>query len=164
MIALAPISFRRFVSSRWVAVELLLAVVCSACGQDFQFTFDRNGNLLTESPVAMAPPQIFSQPQPQVVAPGELASFFVVVADSRVLSYQWRFNDVDITGATNETLLLQNVGATNEGPYSVVLVNPSGSVTSAPAALMLDTDFDRMGDSWELANFGSLTNYATGDF
>jgi len=153
---------------RWVghcaAVGLLLISVRFAGGQDFQFTFDRNGNLLTESPVAMAPPQIFSQPQPQVVAPGELASFFVVVADSRVLSYQWRFNDVDITGATNETLLLQNVGATNEGPYSVVLVNPSGSVTSAPAALMLDTDFDRLGDSWELANFGSLTNYAAGDF
>jgi uncharacterized repeat protein (TIGR02543 family) len=143
-----------------------LFVLCAIFSeaQDSQFSFDLNGNLLTASPAIVAPPQIVSQPAPQVVGPGEVASFFVVVTDRRALTYQWRFNDADISGATNETLLLQNVGATNEGQYSVLLANPSGSVTSAPAMLWLDSDGDHMADSWELANFGSFTNYATGDF
>ena len=64
--------------------------------------------------------------------PGALASFFVVAADTRGLAYQWRFNGTNISGATGDALLLNNIRATNEGLYSVVLVNNSGSVTSAP--------------------------------
>lgn len=159
---------RGILNGSWRAIERMAWVValelalCSQA-QDLQFTFDPNGNLLAESPAAVVAPQILSQPQPQIVGPGELASFFVVVADSRTLTYQWRFNDSDISGATNETLLLQNVGATNEGQYSVVLANPSGSVTSAPAALMIDSDLDHMADSWELANFGNLNQYGSRD-
>ena len=135
-----------------------------AHGQDWQFVFDANGNLLVQTAEISALPQILGQPQPQVVGPGELASFFVVVADSRALTYQWRFNGTNLTGANNDALLLHNVGATNEGQYSVVVANPSGSVTSAPASLMLDGDGDGMPDSWELANFGSVTSNPTGDF
>jgi hypothetical protein len=148
----------------FVLEVLMLTLTVSASGQDSQFTFDPNGNLLIESPAVVVAPQILSQPQPQIVGPGELASFFVVVADSRALTYQWRFNDANISGATNETLLLQNVGATNQGQYSVVLVNPSGSVTSAPSMLWFDGDGDTLPDSWELANFGNLNQYGAGDF
>jgi uncharacterized repeat protein (TIGR02543 family) len=143
---------------------LILALAIASHAQESQFAFDANGNLLTESVATAAPPQILSQPQPQVVGPGELASFFVVVADARALTYQWHFNNANIIDATNETLLLTNVSAANEGPYSVVLVNPSGSVTSAPAMLMIDSDEDGLADSWELANFGSLNQNASGDF
>src|ERR1044072_3573214 len=113
-----------------MARALVLGLVISSQAQESQFISDPNGNLLTESPAAVAPPQIVSHPQPQVVTPGELAAFFVVMADSRALTYQWRVNDAAISGATNETLLLQNAPATNEGQYSIVLMNPSGSVTS----------------------------------
>jgi uncharacterized repeat protein (TIGR02543 family) len=146
----------------WSGLVLALAVYSHA--QDSQFTFDPNGNLLRQIPAIVAPPQILSQPEPQIVGPGELASFFVVVADTRTLTYQWRFNSASISGATNETLLLRNVNAANEGQYSVVLVNPSGSVTSAPAALMVDSDGDGLSDSWELANFGNLNQKASVDF
>jgi hypothetical protein len=143
---------------------ILTPALCSQ-GQDSQFTFDPNGNLATESAAIVAPPQILSHPQPQVVGPGELASFFVVVADARSLTYEWRFNNTNtLGGATTDVLLLQNVGATNEGEYRVVLTNPSGSVTSAPALLMIDSDGDGLADSWELANFGSLNQNASGDF
>ena len=82
-----------------------------------------------------APPQIIGQPQNRIVAPGEFASFSVVAADTRSLAYQWRFNGTNISGATNDAVLLQNVSTNNEGEYRVVLTNPSGSVTSAPALL-----------------------------
>src|SRR5262249_14449492 len=51
----------------------------------------------------------------------------------------------------------------NQGEYRVVLTNPSGSVTSAPAYLMIDSDADGMSDAWEMAHFGSLNEYASGD-
>jgi hypothetical protein len=145
------------------AMALLCVFAPFALGQTSQFSFDDNGNLVLQTAENIAPPQILSQPQTQVVGPGALASFFVVSANTRGLSYQWRFNAADLTGATNDTLLLQNVGATNEGQYAVVVLNGSGSVTSAPAALILDGDRDGLPDSWELASFGNLNQYPTGD-
>lgn len=132
--------------------------------EDWQIRFDPNGNLLRQTTAAIAPPQILGQTRLQLARPGGVASFFVLAADTRALTYQWRFGDTNIPGATNETLLLTNVGATNEGFYSAVLVNPSGSVTSAPAALMIDGDEDGLSDSWELANFGNLNQYGSRDF
>ena len=77
----------------------------------------------------------------------------MVVADARGVTFQWKFNGTDIPGATGDSLLLTNVSAANEGQYSVVVTNSAGSVTSAPAALMLDTDGDGLPDTWEKANF-----------
>jgi hypothetical protein len=110
------------------------------------------------------PPQIIGQPQSRAVATNESVAFTVVVADPRSLSYQWRFNGNNLSGETGASLLLSNVTTNNEGEYSVVLTNPSGSVTSAPAMLWIDNDHDLMGDSWELAHFGNLNQNATSDF
>jgi len=132
--------------------------------QEWQFAFDASGNFLAQSPTTLLPPKILAQPQIQVAQPGALASFFVVAADTRQLTYQWRFNGTNISGATNDALLLQNVGATSEGQYTVVLANSSGSVTSAPAALMLDGDRDGLPDFWEQTYFGGLGQNPTGDF
>jgi hypothetical protein len=145
------------------AMGLVLASVGFSFGQEQQFAFDENGNLWTQGAVVAAPPQILAHPQPQVVSPDALASFFVVVADTSGLAYQWRFNGTNISNAINDALLLTNVTVANEGLYSVVLANSSGSVTSAPAALMIDSDSDGLADSWELAYFANLTNSASGD-
>jgi hypothetical protein len=134
-----------------------------ASAQDSQFFFDANGNLLVQATETGAPPQIIGQPQNRIVAPGEATSFFVVAADTRALTYQWRFSGTNIGGATNDALLRQNVSTNNEGEYRVVLTNPSGSVTSAPALLLIDSDADGLPDSWELAHFGNLTNSASAD-
>jgi hypothetical protein len=145
-------------------VALLLLLAATAKGQVSRFLFDANGNLLVQTAETSAPAQILGQPQRQVVAPGHTASFSVVAADTRNLTYQWRFNGVDITGATSDALFITNVAAVNEGLYSVVLLNSSGSVTSAPAMLWIDTDRDGLPDSWELTYFGNLSRYPTGDF
>jgi Ig-like domain-containing protein/List-Bact-rpt repeat protein len=150
--------------SRSGLAALVLLFAPFAQGQTSQFVFDANGNLAAQSDAISTPPQIIRQPQNQVVAPGETASFSVVVADTRALSYQWHFNGNPIIGATTETLLRQNFTTSDEGQYTVVLTNPSGGVTSAPAMLMLDTDADGLADSWEQTYFGSLAQHSATDY
>jgi hypothetical protein len=147
-----------------LTAALVLPLAALARAQDSQFLFDPNGNLLVQTAAASALPQILGQPQNRIVAPGEATSFSVVVADTRALTYEWRLNGTNIPGANNDALLLQNVSTNNEGEYRVVLTNPSGSVTSAPAFLMIDSDADGLPDSWERTYFGSLTNTSTADF
>ena len=53
------------------------------------------------------------------------------------MQYQWQFNGVDIPGATNATLTLTNVQATDEGSYRVLIRNIAGSVTSDAATFIL---------------------------
>ncbi len=51
------------------------------------------------------------------------------------LSYQWRFNETPIVGATNSTLVLGRVRADQEGDYDVVVANAGGTLTSRKAHL-----------------------------
>lgn len=154
---------RGFVWREFVAALILLPAIL-AYAQESQFLFDPNGNLFVQTGAATALPQILAQPQNRIVAPDEAATFTVVAADTRLITFQWRFNGTNISNATNDAVLRQNVTTNHEGEYRVVLTNPSGSITSAPAFLMIDSDADGMGDSWELSRFGSLTNFATADF
>ena len=146
----------------WAVLILLFATYAHA--QSSQFLFDAKGNLTVQLAETILPPQIIGQPQNQIVATNDLAAFSVIVANPRSMTYQWRFNNANLGGATNDSLLLENVNATNEGDYRVVLTNPSGSVTSAPAMLWIDNDFDGVADSWELAFFTNLNQTATADF
>jgi sugar lactone lactonase YvrE len=49
------------------------------------------------------------------------------------LFYQWELGGVPISNATNATLVLTNLQAANGGQYTVVVSNPYGMMTSAPA-------------------------------
>ena len=162
--AIAPDS--RAVRLLWsiVTMTIVWMLATGASAQDSQLLFDPNGNLLLQAAAATGSPQLIAQPQNQVVQLGDSASFSVVVADTRGLNYQWRFNGADIAGATDDALLLPSVSAANEGQYTVVLVNSAGNLTSASASLWIDSDGDGLPDSWELAHFGNLDQTATGDF
>lgn len=146
------------------AVALTFFVRLAPAAQPCQFASDANGNLILETTESLAPPQILSAPTMQVVQPGELASFFVVALDTSGLAYQWLFNGTNLPGATSDALLLSNVSSNNQGYYSVVLTNGSGSVTSSPAPLWIDSRGCGMPDWWQLYYFGNLTNLATGDY
>jgi hypothetical protein len=147
-----------------VLAAFFIAFTGLLSAQNWQFGFDLSGNLLTRTPESTVPPQILSQPQQQIVSPGELASFFVVAADTRGLTYQWLFYGTNYPGATSDVLLITNVSAANQGPYSVVLSNGSGSVTSSVAQLYIDSRGVGMPDSWQLQYFGNLNQNPTGDF
>ena len=136
----------------------------SAGAQPWQYFYDGSGNLMTRKGEGVAPPQILGQPQPQIVAPGELASFSVVLADTTACGYQWLFNGTNLPSQTGDALLILKVSTTNLGLYSVVITNTSGSVTSSVAQLYLDSNGNGIPDTWELAYFGNLNQNATGDF
>jgi hypothetical protein len=54
------------------------------------------------------------------------------------LSYQWRKDGVDLTGATEMTLGFVNVQTNQAGNYTVVVTNTFGSVTSSVATLTVN--------------------------
>ena len=80
-------------------------------------------------------PAFFFQPQSQTVILGRNASLSAFAGGSTPLSYQWRFNGVSLSGATNTALTFTNVQPSNSGSYSVVVTNSLGSITSSNAVL-----------------------------
>jgi hypothetical protein len=80
-------------------------------------------------------PQIVAQPQDQWLTPGLDAVLAVAARGNAPLSYQWRYNGMDIDGATNSSLTLKNVQPSLDGAYSAKITNFLGSVTTSNAQL-----------------------------
>jgi CHRD domain/Immunoglobulin domain len=97
------------------------------------------GNDLSSAAVGgpVLAPTITGQPQSVVTSDGGSASFSVTVTGGAPLSYQWRFNDMDIPGANGSTLSFSEVGSGDVGSYTVFVSNPGGSATSDPATLSI---------------------------
>jgi sugar lactone lactonase YvrE len=74
-------------------------------------------------------PIILTQPQRATVFVGSNAEFFVTAIGGQ-LNYQWRFNDVDISGATNNVYGLINVSTNSAGNYSVAITTLMVSPTA----------------------------------
>jgi hypothetical protein len=74
-------------------------------------------------------------PQTQIGYWGKSATFTAAAKGTQPLRYQWLKNGVPIAGATNSTLTLSNLQATNSGSYSVTVSNSVGTVTTYPGLL-----------------------------
>ena len=86
-----------------------------------------------------SPPVIVSQPHPQTVAVGSVAVFVVSATGNPAPSYQWLWNGTNaLAGANGPILTLSSVQDAQAGPYSVVVSNMLGSVTSVPVALTIN--------------------------
>lgn len=84
------------------------------------------------------PPSITTQPASQTVSAGSSVTFNVAASGTAPLSYQWRFNGANISGATAASFNKSNVQTSDGGNYSVVVNNAAGSATSANAALTVN--------------------------
>ncbi len=115
-------------------------------GESFNWSFGAQQQIsggagIDYTPVAAVPgevplvPAIISQPTNAVVLRGQSASFRVVASGQNPLLYQWRFSGTNILDATNALLTLNNVQTNQSGPYTVVVSNGFGSLTSAAANL-----------------------------
>ncbi|HSY17565.1 MAG TPA: immunoglobulin domain-containing protein [Candidatus Acidoferrales bacterium] len=81
-------------------------------------------------------PFIAAQPQNITNAPGQNATFTVVAGGTGPLTYQWYFNtNTPVANATNATLTLNNIQATNAGSYYAAVTNAAGSAASTNAFL-----------------------------
>ena len=84
---------------------------------------------------APAAPLIVTAPAPQTVVAGGAAIFTAAVSGVPLPTLQWSKNGAAIAGATNVTLIMDGVKATDAGVYAVTAKNSSGTTTSAGAQL-----------------------------
>jgi hypothetical protein len=85
-------------------------------------------------------PVIMTQPESQTVPPGGTAIFIVFAQGTGALTYQWAKDGVGIFGATESTLVIENVTLIEAGTYTVVVTDETGqSVTSEPATLIVSS-------------------------
>ncbi len=85
--------------------------------------------------VAASAPVITTPPVAQTATVGASATFSVVASGGPVLTYQWLKDGGTLAGATDASLVLNNITVADAGNYSVVLTTVVGSVTSTPVAL-----------------------------
>ena len=98
-----------------------------------------NTAMLTVNATAVAP-TITTQPTSQTVTAGQSATFSVVATGTAPLSYQWAKNGATISGATSSSYTTLGTAASDNGSqFTVVVSNSSGSVTSAPAILTVNS-------------------------
>ena len=95
----------------------------------------------TSAPVTLtvsnAAPLIVTNPVNAAVLTGNESLLSVFAVGQAPLSYQWFFNSLLLTNATNATLLIADVQTSNAGPYQVVVTNSLGAVTSSLTTLVL---------------------------
>ncbi|MGA2177504.1 MAG: immunoglobulin domain-containing protein [Verrucomicrobiota bacterium] len=88
--------------------------------------------------LTLSSPFIFSQPTNQTIFGGYTASFAIVANGAEPVLYQWLFDGTNLSGATNATLSLTNVQASQGGTYSVIVSNSYGWLSSSNAVLVVD--------------------------
>jgi hypothetical protein len=101
-------------------------------GNSFGSTLSSNAMLAVGSL-----PRISGQPASQSVESNCNATFSVSASSAQTVGYQWWYNDAALDAATNSSLAISGVQASNFGSYSVVLTNVFGATTSAVAVLAL---------------------------
>ena len=82
-------------------------------------------------------PIITTQPASVTTAAGTSPKLTVTATGTTNITYQWRFNNVNLASATTTALTLSNVQTNQSGPYTVVLVNSRGSITSSIANVLI---------------------------
>lgn len=106
---------------------------------------------LSAQPVMTSPPASLAVPL------GTNAVFRVTATGTPPLTYQWRLDGGDLSGATNASLLVSNVTLADLGSYTVVVGNASGQTVSPSAWLKLArwNEMVVFGDSYSLAQFSN---------
>jgi len=103
----------------------------------------RAGRWTDESPTALLSGvvelpgalEIVSQPKNISVGIGVDARFSILAEGSTPLQYQWRAGGNDLPGETKATLVIPDAQPAQSGPFSVVVTNASGALTSSTAWL-----------------------------
>jgi len=100
---------------------------------------DAGGLSATSSPLAqltvLFPPLITRQPVSQLAEVGYPAAISVTVTGTPPFAYQWLFNGQTLAGETCSNVEWTSAQSSNAGPYSVVITNVAGSITSQVANL-----------------------------
>lgn len=111
---------------------------------------------------AAVAPTITSQPVSKTVVVGNTATFSVTAAGTNPLSYQWQKNGVNITGATSSSYTTPATTLADSGAaFRVAVKNSVGIVTSASAALTVNSASLQLIATPTGANFGNVNTGST---
>lgn len=106
-------------------------------------TMSSNGRLLRVSYSGNGIPVISRDPRDILVSEGETATFSIAANGSNPLAYEWRVNDVPVSGADSSKLVLSNTSlAQNGSVITCIISNTEGADTSGMAILSV-TDNQR---------------------
>lgn len=83
--------------------------------------------------VRVLPPVIIAAPATQTVPAGQTVILSVSATGSPPLAYRWFRDATELAGATSANLPLLNAQPAQSGSYTVMVSNPAGTATSAPA-------------------------------
>jgi hypothetical protein len=86
----------------------------------------------------VAPVIVSSPPSTQTITVGSSLSLAVSVSGAAATTYQWKFNGVNINGATQSLYSLSPVTVANAGTYTCNVTNAGGTVTSSPAVVVVE--------------------------
>jgi pectate lyase len=111
------------------------------------------------APVA---PTILAQPVSQTVTAGSSVTFTVVVSGTAPISYQWKFNGANISGATSSSYTIASAQTNNAGSYTVTVSNSAGSVTSSAATLTVNSGSSGGNAQYNLTGFATVSPGCTG--
>ena len=118
------------------------AETASDSGAQFSVVVSNSAGTVTSNAAILtvnAPPAVTAQPVNQTVAVGQTATFSVTATGTAPLSYQWRKNGANISGATASAYTTPATASTDNGAqFSVVISNAAGSVTSNTATLTVN--------------------------
>lgn len=89
----------------------------------------------------LGPPSITSQPSSRYADRGSSITLRASANGAPTLKYQWRLYGTNIAGATTNSYALSNIQTNHAGPYTLVVTNNSGSITSSPALLTVNPLF-----------------------
>jgi Abnormal spindle-like microcephaly-assoc'd, ASPM-SPD-2-Hydin/Immunoglobulin domain/Cep192 domain 4/Immunoglobulin I-set domain len=109
---------------------------------------------VTAAPVA---PSITTQPADRTVASGQTATFSVSASGTAPLTYQWKKNNTNISGATAASYTTPvTTTADNGAQFTVVVGNTVGSITSNAATLTVNAATFVLSSDVTSLNFGSV--------
>ena len=118
---------------------LVLANLSTSVTGTYSVTVSNSFGTVTSANVQLPPawhrPYFLMQPQAQSAICGDPATFQTAANGSPPLNYQWQLTGTNLPGGTNFVLTLASVTGNDAGPYTVVVNNSSGSVTSQPVVL-----------------------------
>ena len=109
---------------------------------------------INTNPVA---PTFSSQPASQTVLQGSTVTLNPSVSGTAPITYQWNQNGLPLTGATNQSLTLTNVQATNAGSYTLTATNSIGGAVSSAAILTVTPIIPVVNSAYNLVGFGRNT-------
>ncbi|MEE8143628.1 MAG: immunoglobulin domain-containing protein, partial [Planctomycetota bacterium] len=84
-------------------------------------------------------PNVTVNPQDEETCEGASVTFMASANGTAPLSFQWRFNGVDVPGETSTSLIIDPVTPENAGSYDLVVINDCGEASSSAATLTVLT-------------------------